>query len=65
MVYALWEVGAIKISAHHVSGVLIIKIGHVIFCVELEADYRSYGSPAITHKRAEHLAHKPINWIYL
>ena len=33
--------------------------------VELEADYRSYGSPAITHKRAEHLALKPIDRINL
>ena len=28
--------------------------------VELEADYRPYGSPAIAHKRAEHPALKPI-----
>src|ERR1700743_1751517 len=33
--------------------------------VELEADYRSYGSPAIAHKRAEHSAHKPIDRINL
>ena len=33
--------------------------------VELEADYRSYGSPAIAHKRAEHSAHKPIDQINL
>ena len=33
--------------------------------VELEADYRSYGSPAIAHKRAKHLAHKPIDRINL
>ena len=34
-------------------------------CVELEADYQSYGSPAIAHKRAEHLALKPIDRINL
>ena len=33
--------------------------------VELEADYRSYRSPAIAHKRAKHLAHKPIDRINL
>ena len=33
--------------------------------VELEADYRSYGSPAIAHKRAKHSAHKPIDRINL
>ena len=33
--------------------------------VELEADYQSYRSPAITHKRAEHLALKPIDQINL
>ena len=33
--------------------------------VELEANYWSYGSPAITHKRAEHLALKQIDWINL
>ena len=33
--------------------------------VELEVDYRSYGSPAIAHKRAEHSAHKPIDRINL
>ena len=33
--------------------------------VELEADYRSYGSSAIAHKRAEHSAHKPIDRINL
>ena len=33
--------------------------------VELEADYRSYGSPAIAHKRAEHSALKPIDRINL
>ena len=33
--------------------------------VELEANYRSYGSPAIAHKRAEHLALKPIDRINL
>ena len=33
--------------------------------VELEADYRSYGSPAIAHKRAEHPALKPIDRINL
>ena len=33
--------------------------------VELEADYRSYGSPAIAHKRAEHSALKPIDQINL
>ena len=33
--------------------------------VELEADYRPYGSPAIAHKRTEHSAHKPIDRINL
>ena len=33
--------------------------------VELEANYQSYGSPAIAHKRAEHSAHKPIDRINL
>ena len=33
--------------------------------VELEDDYQSYGSPAIAHKRAEHLANKPIDRINL
>ena len=33
--------------------------------VELEADHRSYGSPAIAHKRAEHSALKPIDQINL
>ena len=33
--------------------------------VELEADYRSDGSPAIAHKRAEHSALKPIDRINL
>ena len=33
--------------------------------VELEANHRSYGSPAIAHKRAEHSAHKLIDWINL
>ena len=33
--------------------------------VDLEADYQSYRSPAVTHKQAEHLAHKPIDWIKL
>ena len=33
--------------------------------VELEADYRSYGSPAIAHKRADHSALKPIDRINL
>ena len=33
--------------------------------VELEADYQSYGSPAIAHKQAEHSAHKPIDQINL
>ena len=33
--------------------------------VELEADYRSYGSPAIAHKRAEHSALKPTDRINL
>ena len=37
----------------------------VVVHVELEADYRSYGSPAIAHKRAEHPAHKPIDRINL
>ena len=35
------------------------------FPVELEANYRSYGSPAIAHKRAEHSAHKLIDRINL
>ena len=34
-------------------------------CVELEADLWSYGSPAIAHKRAKHLALKLIDWINL
>ena len=38
---------------------------NVVVSVELEADYRSYGSPAIAHKRAEHLALKPIDRINL
>ena len=33
--------------------------------VELEVDYQSYGPPAITHKQAEHLAHKLIDQINL
>ena len=33
--------------------------------VELEADYQSFGSPAIAHKRAEHSAHKLIDQINL
>ena len=33
--------------------------------VELEADYRSYGSPAIAHKRAKHSALKPTDQINL
>ena len=37
----------------------------LLMSVELEADYRSYGSPAIAHKRAEHLALKPIDQINL
>ena len=35
----------------------------LVLSVELEADYRSYGSLAIAHKRAEHLALKPIERI--
>ena len=36
-----------------------------LLIVELEADYRSYRSLAITNKQAEHLAHKPIDQINL
>ena len=45
------------------SGLLICRLP--VVCVELEANYRSYGSPAIAHKQAKHLAHKPIDWINL
>ena len=31
LLLAVWEVSSIKISAHHVPGVLIVKIGHMIF----------------------------------
>ena len=34
-----------------------------LMTVELEADYQSYRSLAITHKQAEHLAHKSIDQI--
>ena len=42
------------------DNVAILEVG-----VELEADYRSYGSPAIAHKRAKHPALKPIDQINL
>ena len=37
----------------------------ILDLVELEADYRSYGSLAIAHKQAKHPALKPIDWINL
>ena len=48
---------------HHRGEINCLKIREKD--VELEANHRSYGSPAITHKQAEHSAHKLIDRINL
>ena len=52
----------VRMGSFRLLGVLLI---YSSLLVELEADYRSYGSPAIAHKRAEHSALKPIDRINL
>ena len=50
----------------YVSFFLFVTYAHFfVFFVELEANYQSYRSPAITHKQAEHSALKPIDQINL
>ena len=56
----------VKFEGRRTTGWLEKKVEPIsVPLVELEADYRSYRSLAMAHKRAKHSAHKPIDQINL
>ena len=61
---SIYQVSITLFSSHDpFNYALSFSLSHYDICVELEADYRSYESPAIAHKQAKHSAHKPIDRI--
>ena len=55
----------IEVLQEEIKSYMMVDWARAHECVELEANYQSYGSPAIAHKRAKHSAHKPIDQINL